>query len=93
MTRITLRGTAFKYTALSVVGLNLLGTRWPSNRPLQSTLCFLRHLHDRGMDLAGLEIELIGERGDRLPAANMTPNDLELPTIYPPTIARETCHR
>jgi hypothetical protein len=36
----------------------------------------VKHLLDPGVDLAGLDAEVIGELGDWLLAAEMTPNDL-----------------
>ena len=46
------------------LGLKLLGTRWPSSRALQSMFSLVEHLLDPGVDLAGLDTELISEVGN-----------------------------
>jgi hypothetical protein len=61
---------------LQELGLKLLRPRWPPSRALQSTLRLVKHLLDPRVDLAGLDAEVIGELGDRLLDAEMTPNDL-----------------
>jgi hypothetical protein len=56
--------------------LKLLRPRWPRSRALPSTLRLVKHLLDLHGDLAGLNAEVIGELGDRLLAAETTPNEL-----------------
>jgi hypothetical protein len=71
---------------LDLAVLELLDAGWPPSGMLKGTLGLVEHLLDPGVDLAGLEAELIGEIGDRFLSAEVATNDLgflghgEMPT-------------
>jgi hypothetical protein len=63
---------------LNKLCLKSLRPGWPSHRPLQSALGLVEHLFNPRVDLARLKVELVGQFGNRLFAADVATHNLSL---------------